>query len=291
MGFVTLQDLADYNATRPARRRRGGHWGLGQTPATPPAPVISSIQPTQGSPGVTITINGANLEGATVVTFGGVPAASFVVVSPTQISAVVAPNSVTGPVAVTTPGGTASYGSFTMLPAVPAGTLVEEAVDDVLRPAGLPTDVPQVYTLDRLYAIQNAATARGVDASQVVALVRQEVYRRVLQADPNPQGDLTDLALRLTGTTAYSTQAPPPPVPTPTYAPSYAPAPTYAPQVPVYQQPAQIPLPAVPVEQTPRRRRGAPVEAAATPYGLPSWAPLAAAALGGAVLVALLVRR
>lgn len=75
-------------------------------------PYISSISPTSGAAGTTVTITGAYFTGVTGVSFGGVAASSFTVVSPTTITAVVG-NGATGDVVVTGPGGTGSYSSFT----------------------------------------------------------------------------------------------------------------------------------------------------------------------------------
>lgn len=280
MGFVRLSDLRDvarnggrFSGSGGALRYRGA--GLGQT-SDPGAPSIMAIQPASGAPGATVVVRGTNLL-ATSVTFNGTPATSFSVIDPSQVNAVVAPGTTSGPVVVTTPAGSSSFSSFTVL-TVPAGTLVQQAVDDVLRPLGLPSETPGVYTLDRLYAIQNAAIARGVDVVQVVPLVRQEVFRRVLQSDPTPQAGLTELALRLTGTTAYAPQAPPPPVAAPT-----PPAYWQSPAQPSYQ--ATTPTP---VSAASRRERRRDPPNVARGSGFPSWAPYAAAAAGGAVLVALL---
>jgi hypothetical protein len=54
-----------------------------------PLPTITSFTPTAGVPGTVVTITGTNFSGASSVTFGGVEAASFTVVSPTTITAVV----------------------------------------------------------------------------------------------------------------------------------------------------------------------------------------------------------
>jgi hypothetical protein len=88
-----------------------------QAPTINAFPVNSTSSPGfSGATGSTMTINGTNFTGATAVTFGGTPASSFTVVSPTQITAVVAGGS-KGGVTVTTPQGTAtSAGTFTYLP-------------------------------------------------------------------------------------------------------------------------------------------------------------------------------
>jgi len=78
-------------------------------------PTITSFTPTTGITGLIITITGTNLTGATALTFGGVPAASFTVVNATTITAVVG-SGASGNISVTTPGGTASRGGFTYIP-------------------------------------------------------------------------------------------------------------------------------------------------------------------------------
>lgn len=78
----------------------------------PPAPVINSFAPLTGSTGTVVTISGTNFTGATAVSFGGTPAASFIVNGPSLISATVGSGS-TGLVSVTTPGGTGTRAGFT----------------------------------------------------------------------------------------------------------------------------------------------------------------------------------
>jgi len=77
-------------------------------------PVISSFAPTSGPVGTQVTIAGAGFTGATKVTFGGVKATAFTVNSATQVTATVPVGAKTGKIAVTTPGGTASKGTFTV---------------------------------------------------------------------------------------------------------------------------------------------------------------------------------
>ncbi len=78
------------------------------------APAINSFAPASGAPGTTVVISGANLTGATAVTFGSAPATSFFSTT-TQVIATVPTGAVTGLITVTTANGTAtSAGVFTV---------------------------------------------------------------------------------------------------------------------------------------------------------------------------------
>jgi uncharacterized delta-60 repeat protein len=80
-----------------------------------PPPTISSISPTSGSTagGTAVTILGANLTGATSVTFRGTPATSFSVIHSGRISAVTpALSAGTASVLITTPNGTNAANSL-----------------------------------------------------------------------------------------------------------------------------------------------------------------------------------
>lgn len=67
-------------------------------------PFVAFVQPS-GKVGHTVQILGQKLTGATAVTFNGVPAASFKVLAPTFMTAVVPTGATTGNVVVTTPSG------------------------------------------------------------------------------------------------------------------------------------------------------------------------------------------
>jgi Concanavalin A-like lectin/glucanases superfamily/IPT/TIG domain/Fibronectin type III domain/Calcineurin-like phosphoesterase len=84
--------------------------------ATPTAspPTVLSVMPSSGWPGTVVTVTGSGFAGATSVTFNGT-AATFSVVSGTQLTATVPAGATSGPIAVTTPTGTGtSPSSFTV---------------------------------------------------------------------------------------------------------------------------------------------------------------------------------
>lgn len=76
------------------------------------APTITTFTPTTAAAAASVVINGTKFTGATSVTFGGVPAASFVVDSATKITAVVKAGSKSGSVRVVTPEGGVSKAGF-----------------------------------------------------------------------------------------------------------------------------------------------------------------------------------
>lgn len=76
-----------------------------------PKPFISSATPLAGGSGTVVTVVGNNFLTTSQVSFGGTPASSFLVQSPTTITAVVDTGS-TGEIVVTTAYGRASFAGF-----------------------------------------------------------------------------------------------------------------------------------------------------------------------------------
>ena len=99
----------------PIRVTASGGTGSSLTNFTIAAPTITSFTPTFGAVGTSVKITGNNFTGATAVTFNNVAATSFTVNSNTQITAIVPTGATTGPIKVTTPGGSVtSATSFTV---------------------------------------------------------------------------------------------------------------------------------------------------------------------------------
>jgi len=84
-------------------------------------PSITTVNPSVGGAGATVTINGKNFSSVTGVKFGSVPAASFTVSSPTKIDAVVGAGQ-SGDISVITDNAVTSYPGFNFIPVInPAG--------------------------------------------------------------------------------------------------------------------------------------------------------------------------
>jgi subtilisin-like proprotein convertase family protein len=71
-------------------------------------PTITSFSPTSGKVGDAVVITGTNLTGTSAVRFNGTSATTFAVNSATQVTATVPAGAGTGPISLTTPGGTAT---------------------------------------------------------------------------------------------------------------------------------------------------------------------------------------
>ncbi|MGW4227024.1 IPT/TIG domain-containing protein [Streptomyces bauhiniae] len=114
-------------------------------------PTLQSGDPVQGpaAGGTVVTLTGTNLLNTSAVLFGSANAASFTVVSATQITATAPPGTGSVPVTVVTPGGTSNALTFTYV-APPTLT--------ALVPSSGPTSAGTVVTLTGA----NLATASAV---------------------------------------------------------------------------------------------------------------------------------
>ncbi|MCI1189277.1 IPT/TIG domain-containing protein [Hymenobacter sp. DH14] len=89
-----------------------GTFGLTLTCATPPAaPAITSLSPTSGPVGSTVTVTGSNLTSATGATINGVAVTGFTVVNATTVTFTVPAGATTGNVVLTTATGIPSNGT------------------------------------------------------------------------------------------------------------------------------------------------------------------------------------
>lgn len=84
-----------------------------------PAPTITSFTPSSATVDQTVIIIGTNFTDATSVSFGGVAAKSFSVLTANTITAII-DNGNSGNVSVITPGGSASLSGFTFIPPPPS---------------------------------------------------------------------------------------------------------------------------------------------------------------------------
>jgi IPT/TIG domain len=95
--------------------------------APPPGPNITSINPTSGAVGTSVTINGNNFgnpQGTSSVTFNGVSAGTASAWSNTAITVTVPANATSGNVVVTVNGQTSNTVNFTVTPPVPTITSI-----------------------------------------------------------------------------------------------------------------------------------------------------------------------
>jgi len=98
-------------------------------------PTLSSISPTSGPVGNSVTLTGTNLTGATGVSFNGTAATTFVVVNATTVTATVPTGATTGNVTVTTPSGTSNGVAFAVSPPT-NNALAFDGVNDYVHSTG-----------------------------------------------------------------------------------------------------------------------------------------------------------
>lgn len=138
-----------------------------------PAPTITIFTPTSGPAGTRVVVNGANFGGTSAIAFSGtgnntvVSSYSFNAAG-TQVTGIIVPNGAqTGPISVTTPGGTAtSTANFTVPVSVPVLTSISPNSGPVGTAVTLTgtsfvgtTGISFNGTLAQTFAVTNATTA------------------------------------------------------------------------------------------------------------------------------------
>src|SRR5204862_990701 len=109
-------------------------------------PTITSFTPGSGPVGTSVTISGTNFTGASAVLFNGT-SASFTVNSATSIAATVPSGATTGPISVTTSGGTASSASsFTVGDTTPPTVAIDQAAGQADPTSSSPISFTAVFS-------------------------------------------------------------------------------------------------------------------------------------------------
>jgi gliding motility-associated-like protein len=171
-------------------------------------PMVVAFNPTSSAQGGSVTIDGTNFVNVTSVSFGGVPAESFVVVSSKTITAKVGVGA-SGSVSVTTSGGAASQPNFKFLDPKPlvkigtstTGTLVTNSSSSVID-LGKTT---RTKDLTKEFIVENAGTSvltilnvasSNSKISLVTApstLIPSEIGKLIFKLDANDAGVFSSL--------------------------------------------------------------------------------------------------
>jgi hypothetical protein len=181
------------------------------------APLITDISPGSGIAGEEIVITGENFSDATGVSFNAVGASQFTVLSPNTIKAVVPLSATTGPISVTTPGGSRRSNTiFKVLPKInffgPDAALVGEVIRisgsgllnpivkigdvgaEVISSSSIKVEikVPAEATTGKI----NLITADGTDVSAIDLIV----IRTPVVTSFTPESGITGTTVVISGT-------------------------------------------------------------------------------------------
>ncbi|MEU2041992.1 IPT/TIG domain-containing protein [Nocardia niwae] len=136
------------------------------------APTLNAISPSAGreAGGTTVILTGMNLAGATAVSFGSTPAASFTVDSAGQITGVAPAGTGTVQVTVTTLGGTSNAVFYTYVPA-PALTSVSPSSSSAAGGTTVTLTGTNLSTASAVLFGSTAATSFTVDSDTQITAV------------------------------------------------------------------------------------------------------------------------
>ncbi|SDG53871.1 IPT/TIG domain-containing protein [Streptomyces griseoaurantiacus] len=145
--------------------------------AAPPA--LQSGSPAQGpaSGGTVVTLNGSNLLNAGAVLFAATNAASFTVVSATQITATAPPGTGSAPITVVTPGGTSNPVAFVYVAPPTLSALV---------PSTGPASAGTVVTLTGANLATTSAVTFGSTAASFTVVSDTQVTAVAPAGAPGP---------------------------------------------------------------------------------------------------------
>ena len=183
------------------------------TYVTAPAPVITSLSPTNGpaSGGNTVTISGTNLLYTTSVTFGSTPASSFAILSNTQVAAV-APAGAAGVTTVSVTNGTGISGT---LPYTYNGGVAAPVVSTVSPTSG-PAAGGNTAVINGFGFTYATAVSFGSTAVTSFTVASDTVIDAVIPPGPSAGGNVFVLVTGPSGTSAASTTYTYTAAPTPT---------------------------------------------------------------------------
>ncbi len=128
-----------------------------------PVPTLTSLSPTSAPVGTSITLTGTDFTGATAVSFNGTAAVTFSVTTATTATATVPVGAATGPVTITTPGGTSNGVAFTVVVA-PVVTAVSPTRN--LRNAARTSNVAITFDQPMSGAVASAASVKVFSAQR-----------------------------------------------------------------------------------------------------------------------------
>ena len=141
------------------------------SPPPTPTPTVSSFTPTSGPVGAAVSITGTGFTGASKVTFHGTPATTFSVGSDTSISATVPSGATTGPIAVTTAGGTGTSGtSFTVTTIPPPGAPTISSFTPTSGPVGTTVSITGTHFTGATSVTFNGVAATPFSVSSATSI-------------------------------------------------------------------------------------------------------------------------
>ena len=132
----------------------------------PPAPTLTSLSPTSGPAGTSVTLTGTNFTGATGVSFNGTAASTFGVTNATTATATVPAGATSGSVTITTPGGTSNGLAFTVI-APPSVTSIVPAGSSPTNAASVGYTVTFSASVTGITTANFSLTATGVAGTSV----------------------------------------------------------------------------------------------------------------------------